>query len=362
MNSLNSFNSAPIKKLAPANDNGTETPPVVHLTSAPASLPATPEPATPTAAAVESPAPAAPNSLQETPKPPLVASEQAPTAPEANAEVAPDAPVEPAPDQQEILRNEAATLKTSIEDERTKLRAAHEAAGIAFDETADSAAIRHHKQRLTEIEATLRPTQPETSEAAETAETAVKPETTQKETSVEQAPEVLEEAEEVFISKPEAPEKTVEKVYPRFETVADDVSRITGVLRRRDGDQLTPFLERNQISSFFAAAQRLQDAQRVLDTNPAEAADAIRTMERALKNFGEVGGGRGVRESSESLRSLALGMNGLADSLTSSKRAVAVREDLEEVRAGLNTLSNRTRSIAEFLGRKSRALREYERR
>lgn len=164
------------------------------------------------------------------------------------------------------------------------------------------------------------------------------------------------EVDELPIAKPE--ERIAANPDSKMEMgdsgkVADSLMRISGVLRQRDGDMLTPFMESGDIGRFMSAAQQFQEGGR--SGSMKEIVEGARSLSSCLEQFGKIGSPNEVRESLDSLRALRSAFDGAARDIQDFARTLQ-GADVEAVVSSLFRSVEKIDLITKFLDRKAEIL------
>lgn len=141
-----------------------------------------------------------------------------------------------------------------------------------------------------------------------------------------------------------SPEQATESVARQMLTnVSDTVGRLANIFKRRDGENLYPLLERQDVSRLGSAAQSINARSLTTPKDREEVAQALEAMSRAFDKFGSYRATT-MRENPDSLKALATFAGESTTHLRTLQRAIA-SGDTEEVARAAGQLANKLEDV-----------------
>jgi len=143
--------------------------------------------------------------------------------------------------------------------------------------------------------------------------------------------------------------------------ISESIKKLTGALRKREGDRLNPLIEKGTLSRISGAAESFDSLAGRKDISGHEIEQAASALTSSLEGFGSIRQADSMREDPENLRRLKFAFGQIKDSIRGFSSQLTGKEGVEESKPALNRLDARIEKLYDFIGQKISLLNRYDR-
>ncbi len=236
-----------------------------------------------------------------------------------------------------ILAKDFDEIKEKQEAEESALKESRESLGM-IGGVPPSLSLKEHRYRLDDLDRQLMTVGRIRSELRK---------------AVEKSPE----------QKSEAPDAGTTENISGFgaRNISESIKKLTGALRKREGDRLNPLIEKGTLSRISGAAESFDSLAGRKDISGHEIEQAASALTSSLEGFGSIRQADSMREDPENLRRLKFAFGQIKDSIRGFSSQLTGKEGVEESKPALNRLDARIEKLYDFIGQKISLLNRYDR-
>ena len=159
----------------------------------------------------------------------------------------------------------------------------------------------------------------------------------------------------------EAAKQEIYRLQKELTNVEESFSRLSSIFRRREGNQLSPLLERGDVSNISFGARSLAEAVKAGGVDYGGISQALGSIRRGLENFGQYRQSGAVREDEDSLGAISASLRETSDAMQ-RLRGILVESktpEAQEAAASIGPLSKTLEEVWHQTAKRRELLSRY---